>query len=137
MHQVSTPGGFSMYRTALACGLLALLAVAVAAAERPPNEAVAAIEDAITGVVERTAPSVVCILVSRSDAYKQFDALPSPDDPGRLGNFDAERLRQEAGRRNDRTRLALINRLDLANANHVPESFASGIVIDEAGLILT
>jgi serine protease Do len=127
-----------MYRSAAVCGLLALLAAPLAAADKPlPNETVAAIEDAVTGLVERASPSVVCILVSRSEAYKQFDAAPSTDEPGRLGGFDGERLRKQAHDRNDRTREALVNRLDLANPQHVPESFGSGVIIDETGLILT
>jgi serine protease Do len=127
-----------MYRFAAACGLLALLAAPALPADKPlPNETVAAIEDAVTGLVERAGPSVVCILVSRSDAYKQFGAAPADDEPGRLGGFDGERLRKEAHDRNDRTREALVKRLDLANPEHVPESFGSGVVIDEAGLVLT
>jgi S1-C subfamily serine protease len=126
-----------MHRTALASGLLVLLAAAVPAADPPLPPEVLAVQNAITGVIERARPSVVCLLVSRSDGYKQFDALPSAAEPGRLGPFDSERLRPDAERRNDRTRLALINRLDLASPGHIPESFGSGIVIDEAGLILT
>src|SRR5262249_15165549 len=45
--------------------------------------------------------------------------------------------RREAEKRNDRTRLALINRLDLASPRHVPESSGSGIVVGDSGLILT
>jgi S1-C subfamily serine protease len=125
-----------MYRTALACCLLALLAAALPA-QAAPDAAVDAIEGEITRTVKRTAPSVVCILVSRSEAYKPFDPPPNADEPGRLGGFDGEHLRQEAEKRNDRTRLALINRLDLANPRHIPESFGSGIVIGEDGLVLT
>jgi serine protease Do len=127
-----------MYRTAVACGLLALLAAPLVAGDKPPpNETLAAVEEAFTGLIDRATPSVVCILVSRSDAYKQFDAQPADDEPGRLGGFDGERLGKEAHDRNDRTREALVKRLDLANAGHVPESFGSGVVIDEAGLVLT
>jgi S1-C subfamily serine protease len=124
-----------MYRTALVCGLVALLVAPASAADL--NDPVAAIQDAVNGIVDRAAPAVVCILVSRSESYKQFDALPNPADPGRLGGFDGETLRREAEKRNDRTRLALINRLDLANPRHIPESFGSGIVIGEVGLVLT
>jgi len=128
-----------MYRTAVACGLLALLAAPVSAADKlPPDETLAAIQDAVTGLIERASPSVACLLVSRSDAYKQFGALPAADDPsGHLGAFDAVRFRKEAQDRHDRTREALVNRLDLAGPTNVPESFGSGIVIGEAGLVLT
>jgi S1-C subfamily serine protease len=127
-----------MYRSAVACGLIALLAAPLAAADKPtPDPTLSAIEDAVTGLVERARPSVVCILVSRSDAYKQFDAAPSDDEPGRLGAFDAEGLRKKAQERNDRTREQLVNRLDLARPEHVPESFGSGVIIDTTGLVLT
>ncbi len=91
----------------------------------------------MVGLVDRASPSVVCILVSRSDAYKQFGAAPSEDEPGQLGGFDGDGLRKKAQERNDRTRKELIDRLDLANPAHVPESFGSGVVIDESGLVLT
>jgi serine protease Do len=123
-----------MYRTAVACGLLALLTAPIPAADKDIR---AAIQEAWVETIERASPSVVCILVSRSDAYKQFDATPTDDVPGVLGGFDSERLRKEAHDRNDRTREALVNRLDLTNPKHVPESFGSGVVIDDAGLVLT
>jgi S1-C subfamily serine protease len=128
-----------MYRAVLACGLLALLAALVPAADKPtPEEILAAFQGATTAAVERASPSVVCILVSRSDGYKQLGAGPgAAAPPGRLGGFDGARLRKEAQDRHDRTREALVNRLDLANPQHIPESFGSGIVIGEAGLILT
>lgn len=127
-----------MYRTALACGLFALLAAPAAGADKPrPEEAVAALEEAMQEAIKRAEPAVVCILVSRSDAYKQVGAMAPADSPGRLGGFDGPRLRKEAKDRHDLTREALVNRLDLAAADHVPESYGSGIVIDEAGLVLT
>jgi S1-C subfamily serine protease len=127
-----------MYRTALACSLLALLAAFVPAADKPlPNRAAAALQDAFTEVYDRAAPSVVCILVSRNEGYKQFASLPSAESPGRLAGFDADRLREEAKKRFDRTREALVNRLDLARPDHVPESSGSGIVVGESGLVLT
>ncbi len=128
-----------MYRTGLACGLLALLLTTptLAADKGPVPDIRAAISDAWVETIARASPSVVCILVSRSDAYKQFDATPADDVPGILGGFDGERLRKEAHDRNDRTREALVNRLNLAKPEHVPESFGSGVVIDESGLVLT
>src|SRR5262245_30859632 len=126
-----------MYRTALACSLLALPAAFVPAADKPLPNQVAAIQDAVTGVIDGAAPSVVCILVSRSEGYKQFGDPPPADSPGRLAGFDAERLREDAKKRHDRTREALVNRLDLARPDHVPESSGSGIIVAESGLVLT
>jgi S1-C subfamily serine protease len=127
-----------MYRTALASSLLLLPAALLSAADKPAaEEPLAALQNSVAGVIDRAAPSVVCVLVSRSDGYKQLGALPPTDSPGRLAGFDADRLREEAKKRFDRTREALVNRLDLAGPNHVPESFGSGIVIDESGLVLT
>jgi serine protease Do len=128
-----------MYRLALACSLLALPAAFVPAADKPlpQDPSVAVIENAVKGAYERAAPSVVCILVSRNDGYKQFASSPPPDSPGRLGGFDAERLREDPKHRFDRTWDALVRRLDLADLAHVPESFGSGIVVGESGLILT
>jgi serine protease Do len=128
-----------MYRIAVVCGLFTFLAAPLSAADKlSPEEQLASIEEAMTSLIKGASPSVPCILVSRSEAYKQFGALPVPDDPsGQLGDFDAARFRKEAQDHHDRTREALVNRLDLASPTNVPESFGSGIIIDEAGLVLT
>jgi S1-C subfamily serine protease len=125
-----------MFRSAVALAVLAILAVAVPA-EQPLDPAVAAVQKAVQDGIAKASPSVVCILVSRSEDYKQFGALPPPDSPGRLGAFDGKKLREDAQKSLNRTREALVDRLDLANPNHIPESFGSGIVLDPAGLILT
>jgi serine protease Do len=94
-------------------------------------------QDAVRKAVDDASPSVVCILVSRNEGYKQFGDPAPADSPGRLAGFDADRLRDEAKKRFDPTREALVNRLDLARPDHIPESVGSGIVVGEAGLVLT
>jgi S1-C subfamily serine protease len=128
-----------MYRMALACSLLALLAALVPAADKPsPQDVLEAMDGAIQKAVKDASPSVVCILVSRNEGYKQFGDPPPTDSPGRLAGFDADRLREEARKKLfDPTREALVNRLDLARPDHIPESVGSGIVVGEAGLVLT
>src|SRR5205085_7227734 len=58
------------------------------------------------------------------------------DTPGKLGKFDAESARRLVPPR-DLEQLQAILALDLANPDHVPESFGSGMVLDASGLILT
>lgn len=99
-----------------------------------------ALEAAIRAAIERAEPSIACILVSRSEEYRQLlgDA-PPPDRPGELGGFDPRLLPPPLNPRNprgsDRSERDL--RLDLANPNHVPEAFGSGVVVDARGLVLT
>ncbi len=123
-----------MCRRVAAIALLAILAASVPAA---PDPTLSAIQKGIQEGIRNAAPSVVCILVSRSEAYKQFGARPPADSPGPLGGFDGKKLRDDAHKRMDQTREALIDRLDLANPKHIPESFGSGILIDPSGLVLT
>src|SRR5262249_40210303 len=126
-----------MLRTALACGLLALLAAPVPGADKEAGGPLAALQKEVQDTIERAEPSVVCILVSRSDAYKQVGAMAPSDEPGRLGGLDGARLWEEAEKRHDETRKALLKRLDLANPDLIPESYGSGVIIDAAGLVLT
>jgi S1-C subfamily serine protease len=96
---------------------------------------VLALQKAIHQSIERAEPSIACILVSRSEKYRQYDTV-RPDVPGQLGGFDLSLV----GRRfqqNDPEYRAIAS-LDLSNPDNVPESFGSGVVIDaREGLILT
>jgi S1-C subfamily serine protease len=88
-------------------------------------------------VIRAAEPAIACVLVSRSDGYRQFNAMPAADNPGRLGSFDG-RLFANPHRALDPVRDDLIRRLDLSDPDHVPESYGSGVVIDDrAGLVLT
>jgi S1-C subfamily serine protease len=97
------------------------------------------LQEAFQAAIAQAEPSVACILVSRSPRYKEFGAAPSADKPGQLGEFYF-----------DYSKLDLLNeverklrkkeglRLDLSSGSSSPESFGSGVVIDEKErLILT
>jgi S1-C subfamily serine protease len=123
---------------ALACSLLALTAALVPAADKPsPQDVLEAMDGAVQSAVKNASPSVGCILVSRNEGYKQLGDPAPTDSPGRLGGFEADRLRDDPKHRFDPTWQALVNRLDLARPGHIPESSGSGIVVGEAGLVLT
>jgi serine protease Do len=138
-----------MSRTVVVLPLLALwsfaqgaLAPSLTHAE-PPGPA-AAFQDAVQQVIERAEPSVACILVSRSDAY----GPPASKGTGKLGTFSSRdelhkllgpppRRRFGPAREQDWKKQKDVEALDLSLPDTVPESFGSGVVIDEAGLILT
>ncbi|MBI2803993.1 MAG: trypsin-like peptidase domain-containing protein [Planctomycetes bacterium] len=98
-----------------------------------------ALERAMRKVIQQSETSIACVLVSRSDAYKEFDQGPDRTRPGKLGAFDPA-----AFKRNPRyLRLSAEERthwqklLDFSEPGHVPKSFGSGVVVGRAGLILT
>src|SRR5262245_50137266 len=105
-----------------------VLTVAAARAEPPPEAA--ALQRAVHKVIEAAEPSVACILVSRSEKYGDPLGEGPPDEArGRLGGFNPGRHRFAPKE--------LVNRLDLASPDTVPESYGSGVVIHESGLVLT
>jgi S1-C subfamily serine protease len=109
-------------------------------AEEDPLKQALALQTAIEKAISKAEPSIACILVSRSDKYFDremigFQRIRPNGEPGRLGDFDFEKARQKY--EFDRTMLNLAKRLDLAAPEHVPDSYGSGVVIDNAGLILT
>jgi serine protease Do len=114
----------------------ALLAALLAGGVAAVGPGAAELQDAVYAAAERVEPSVAAVSVSRSDAYKQFRAAPTPDEPGRLGSFDrllADRLAVANPQKKE-----LIPRLDLADPATVPEYYGSGVVIvADAGLVLT
>lgn len=109
-----------------------LLALAAAAGAAPPPEVVA-LQKHVRQMVDAAEPSVACVLVSRSEQYANFGQGPSAADEGRLGDFRPP----PAARFVDVARRDLVKRLDLSDRDTVPEAYGSGIVIDEAGLVLT
>lgn len=126
--------------------LLALLAVPAAARAQAPAEAIPPALPDLSAWIARAEPAVACVLVSRSPLYKKYGLLPRPDRPGVLGGFgrqDRARALAAAGLpfgqpgRDPPEVKALNARLDLANLNHTPEAFGSGLVIDEKGFVLT
>ena len=111
--------------------VLVLLLTSRAAAQQ--NRELQVLQEGMRKVINDAQPSVASILVSRSERYRDFNAL-SAGPEGRLGGFDPRPLSTFVG---DPTRRELIRRLDLANPDPLPESYGSGVVIDASGLILT
>jgi serine protease Do len=125
-------------------GLLSVLLLAGIAndawAEDDPLKQALALQAAIEKAIAKAEPSIACILVSRSDKYRDremmaFQHIRPSGEPGHLGDFDFEKARQKY--EFDRTMLNLAKRLDLAAPEQVPDSYGSGVVIDSAGLIIT
>src|SRR5262245_24509648 len=100
-------------------------------AEPPPE--VVALQKAIHKVIDTAEPSIACVLVSRSRSYADLGEGPTAADAGKLGEFTPLRHEKFA----DNARRELIKRLDLAQPDNVPESYGSGVVIDDTGLVLT
>src|SRR5262249_53159494 len=97
---------------------------------------VQALQEQVQQTIARAEPSIACVLVSRSELYKKFGAAPNAENPGKLGPFDA-RTALLAVPETDEPRKRLVKGLDLANPDNPPESFGSGVVLDDTGLILT
>jgi serine protease Do len=100
------------------------------------------LDRALEAVAERAGGSVACILVSRSAAYHKapYWGVPAePDAPWKLGRFDAAAAARKVpeGVRNRASLLRAIRAHDLSDPATVPESYGSGVVIDEKGLVLT
>jgi S1-C subfamily serine protease len=111
-----------------------------AAAQAPddPNlQNLRALEKALQKIIAQVEPSVACILVSRSDSYRNLGLGPDKDHPGRLGAFDKEVLRNTPKMFKPLERESWQRKLDLADPGYVPQAFGSGVVIDPAGLVLT
>jgi len=115
----------------LMVSLTVLLLPAFAGAQ--PTRELQILQDGLRKVIDDAQPSIACILVSRSERYRDFNAL-SGGPEGRLGGFDARPLNTAFA---DPSRKDLLRRLDLANPDPLPESYGSGVVIDASGLILT
>jgi S1-C subfamily serine protease len=114
---------------------LALLAVLTVPGWARTQDA-EALQATFQKIIKKAEPSIACILVSRSEDYGRYQAAPSAVEPGQLGSFDAEKhLAKLTGDQPEAA--AAIKALDLTRADHVPEAFGSGVVIDEKGLILT
>ncbi len=112
----------------------ALLLLLVGASHAHADGEAAALEKAVQEAIRNAEPSVACVLVSRSELYLKYEPKrPRDDTPGRLGDFP----RCEAGGRNEEPEQVARRKLDMSQADYVPESFGSGIVIDRSGLILT
>jgi S1-C subfamily serine protease len=109
-----------MFRSAwVLTGLVALAATGNDL--RAEDDALKQLQAAIQQAIKKAEPSIACILVSRSEKY----GTPQADDPGKLGDLGARRDSNPG-------------RFDMADADYVPESYGSGVVIDARDrLILT
>jgi serine protease Do len=125
--------------------LLPLLCPAPAATAGDDEHGLTLLQQAearVRKAAQEAGPSIACILVSRSPDYHTapYWGVPAaPDQPGRLGRFDAAAAREKVP--NDaphRARLLrTIGQLNLADPDAVPESYGSGFVVDRSGLVLT
>jgi S1-C subfamily serine protease len=115
---------------------LPALALSSPAEEQPRPADVQALQDQIQKVIARAEPSIVCVLVSRSDEYgKKFNAGPPDEGSGRLGEFERPRglsdsTLEDPGERARELR-RLLKSIDLSSPDVVPESFGSGVVLDD------
>src|ERR1019366_718728 len=111
--------------------------------DQPRPADVLALQERIQKTIERAEPSIACILVSRSDEYKRFNAAPLDEDSGKLGRFDGSPYTRPVGFNNgdkeaEARRRLIKTTLDLSDPDVIPESFGSGVVIDaDNGLVLT
>ncbi|MCS6866673.1 MAG: PDZ domain-containing protein [Gemmata sp.] len=100
------------------------------AAEPTKQQLLVAIEQQLQATHEKVGPSVVCVVVSRSDRYPQ-----RPDRelrPGQLGSFDVhEFLKTHPHEKR------LAESLDLSDPRSIADhSSACGVIIDSTGIIL-
>ncbi len=129
-----------MYRTALVCILTTFLFVLPSsAAERDGDEKAGKtlkdLENAFVSAIAKAKPTVVCILISRSDDYRLLGTVPTQDYAGRLGGFDAQPFLTVS--KGDKSKEERIRRLNMADEDHIPEAYGSGVILDTKGLILT
>src|SRR5262249_7769820 len=104
------------------------------------NPDVVALQAAMQTAIEEAEPSIACLLISRSEKYaREFGEGPSEDSPGILGDFDYTRVPYQSVRFKQKgPKRELAEKLDLSNPDYIPESFGSGVVIDDKkGLVLT
>ena len=129
-----------MYRFALPCllGMLVFVFAAPAGQDKGLQNALA-LQQVMQKAIEDAEPSIACILVSRSDAYQRFSQSTANANPGKLGRFDLQLFERHPliSGLGEKERARLRRQLDLADPQHVPEAFGSGVVLDEAGLVLT
>jgi serine protease Do len=125
-----------MLRLVVCCSLPALvLALPISApGQEKALEQALALQKVMQKLIAESEPSIACILVSRSEAYSRLAGQPAVADiSGKLGDFDPRKLDfldKEDLKEQKR-------KLDLADPDYVPETFGSGVVIDELGLVLT
>jgi S1-C subfamily serine protease len=139
-----------MVRSSLAIAPVVALTLAIGALpaqERQSLRDTLALQETLRDVIKQAEPSVACILVSRSEIYRQLTGYePPPDNPGKLGSFDPPKpehpetrdRRPRFGRGRGEPAPDDGQKYEMNNPNYVPEAFGSGVVIDgEKLLVLT
>lgn len=125
-------------RSVLGLAFCFLVALPLRAENPVPPANLLALQDALQESIASAEPAIASITISRSNDYKRYGAAPSTTDPCNLGDFNTTN-EWDLIRRNKSSserRQALLA-LDLAHPEHQPESYGSGVVIDESGLVLT
>jgi S1-C subfamily serine protease len=100
-----------------------------------PAREVLLIEQAMQNVIHDAEPSIVSILVSRSDVYRKlFHDQPPDDQPGKLGAFNPDLASNGTGRPADPAapppKDDIRRKYDLASPEYVPEVSGTGVVVD-------
>ncbi|MCI0461699.1 MAG: PDZ domain-containing protein [Gemmataceae bacterium] len=131
-----------MHRVGLPCVVITLALALTAPTQGDEKTALKqalALQEVMQQAIEAAEPSIACVLVSRSDAYQRYSQGPASDNAGKLGAFDVPALERHPlySGLGEKERATLRRKLDLADPRHVPESFGSGVVLDERGLVLT
>jgi serine protease Do len=121
-----------MDRTFGLCTLIVCLMAAPAASQEPTRlQVLSAFQEQLQATYATVAPSIACIVVSRSEHYPK----PVSDTPGKLGAFDPHEF-IKANPSPERKTLA--KALDLSDVEAIPDhGYVGGVVIDSSGLVLT
>ena len=116
----------------LACVTSLISLGACTAYAQPDADLLKAMQRTNQKIIQQNEASIACILVSRSDLYKRSGI------PGKLGGFSRDDVpKMDSSRETPKDYEARVKKLDLADPNHVPPAFGSGVVVDGDGLILT
>jgi len=144
-----------MYRTLsgfIAAIFVSALATAVRGDEESSLKEALALQATVQHAIEQAEPSVVCVLVSRSEVYRKwFHDAPPKEEPGKLGSFDPDQAQLHVPEGDESQVKGLTKKLspeknaveklkrrfDMSAPTYVPAAFGSGVVINKNGLILT
>jgi S1-C subfamily serine protease len=129
-----------LFQAAASAALLLGFSLAAFGHDGPAVDEAQALEKAIEKAVHAAEPSIASIWVSRSEVYaKLLKDAPPPESPGELGGFDRQEVKKklEVLFKNPKRLAQEVKKLDLADAENIPESYASGVVISAKGLVLT
>ena len=97
------------------------------------NQLLVAVERQLQHAVKTAGPSIACVVVSRSELYPKTPG--ASETPGKLGTFDPKAFVKEDP---SAEREKLARSLDISKLESIPDhGFAGGVVIDDAGFVLT